>query len=33
MVVIWCDVGGEWFECVEWCFFVLVELEIYVFFD
>lgn len=33
VVVIGGDVGGQWFQCVEWCFIVFVQLFVYVFFD
>lgn len=33
VVVIWCDVGGQWFQCVEWCFVVDFKLFCYVFVD
>lgn len=33
VIVIWCDIGCEWSECVEGSFVILFELFLYVFFD
>lgn len=33
MVVVWCDISGEWFQGVEWCFVVVFQLFGYIVVD